>query len=68
MTFDADHAVVFDQNLFDSEPFADLRTSLAAASTSSLSKTVRREQYATGASFVPGAPESVKGPKSNVYV
>ena len=33
----------------------------AAASTSSLSRTVRRGQYATGASFVPGAPEIVNG-------
>ena len=36
-----------------------------AASTSSLSSTVRRGQYASGAAAVPGAPESVKGPKSN---
>ena len=40
----------------------------AAASTSNLSSTVRLAQYATGASLVPGDPESVKGPKSNAYV
>ncbi len=40
----------------------------AAASTSSLSSTVRRAQYATGASVVPGEPASVNGPKSNAYV
>ena len=38
----------------------------AAASTSNLSRKVRRGQYATGASVVPGAPESVTGPKSYV--
>ena len=33
----------------------------AAASTSSLSSTVRRGQYATGASFVPGDPRDREG-------
>ena len=40
----------------------------AAASTSTLSSTVRRGQYATGSSAVPGEPEIVNGPKSNAYV
>src|SRR3954454_1063474 len=39
-----------------------------AASTSNLSSTVRRGQYATGESAVPGAPSIVNGPKSNRYV
>jgi hypothetical protein len=36
----------------------------AAASTSSLSSTVRRGAYATGDASVPGAPASVIAPKS----
>jgi hypothetical protein len=36
----------------------------AAASKSSWSSTVRLAQYATGASVVPGDPDSVKAPKS----
>jgi hypothetical protein len=59
----ADDVIMFVNLGFDAEAFTHLDTPSTAASSGSLSSTVRRGPYATVPSGL-GAPESVNGPKS----
>jgi hypothetical protein len=55
----------FDQHFLDGERLAHLGSASDAASTSSLSSTVRRGAYDTAESGLAGDPSIVNGPKSN---